>query len=173
MELKLNITSLFLVTYTLIVIVLLVVLIEFAEAATEFSYILFYLALLLLPAYIAVFLVTRIDILVPIIICIVGTVPTAILFLPLVIFPLGTLVACILIAGTTDGPYETVPEPSPEDLPDTVECKICGEENPIGREYCGSCGSTLMMECLNCGNEAPRSAMFCPYCGNRLNDDEE
>jgi hypothetical protein len=55
-----------------------------------------------------------------------------------------------------------------------LRCPSCGNEEPEGARFCGSCGATLALaeaepaetvHCPSCGNEEPEGARFCGSCG--------
>src|SRR5579862_885347 len=48
-------------------------------------------------------------------------------------------------------------------------CASCGEENPAGARFCGSCGAPQApATCPGCGEEKPAKARFCLSCGAQL-----
>src|SRR5579862_845698 len=48
-------------------------------------------------------------------------------------------------------------------------CASCGEENPAGARFCGSCGAPQApATCPGCGEENPAKARFCLSCGAQL-----
>jgi hypothetical protein len=47
----------------------------------------------------------------------------------------------------------------------TMRCSNCGSENPIGKKFCGNCGTQLGNSCPTCGAENPPSNKFCGDCG--------
>jgi class 3 adenylate cyclase/tetratricopeptide (TPR) repeat protein len=57
-------------------------------------------------------------------------------------------------------------EVSPE--PATMPCPQCGAANPVGKKFCGDCGSALAVRCPSCGNQNPAGKKFCGECGNAL-----
>jgi len=51
----------------------------------------------------------------------------------------------------------------------TITCPSCGESVPIGKRFCGSCGSALAPRCPSCGAENRLGVRFCEECGTPLN----
>jgi class 3 adenylate cyclase/tetratricopeptide (TPR) repeat protein len=51
-------------------------------------------------------------------------------------------------------------------------CTNCGAENPVGKRFCGDCGSTLASGCPSCGAENPPGKRFCGDCGAPLEADD-
>ena len=49
-----------------------------------------------------------------------------------------------------------------------VACPSCGEANPPGNRFCGSCGSSLDVSCGACGAMNPLANRFCGSCGTSL-----
>src|SRR5580700_469314 len=47
----------------------------------------------------------------------------------------------------------------------TMRCSNCGSENPVGKKFCGNCGTQLGNTCPKCGVENPPSNKFCGGCG--------
>src|SRR5580700_3295414 len=47
----------------------------------------------------------------------------------------------------------------------TMRCSNCGFQNPLGKKFCGNCGSQLGNSCPKCGVENPESNKFCGDCG--------
>jgi class 3 adenylate cyclase len=47
----------------------------------------------------------------------------------------------------------------------TMRCSNCGSENPVGKKFCGNCGTQLGNSCPRCGVENPQSNKFCSDCG--------
>ena len=47
-------------------------------------------------------------------------------------------------------------------------CPNCGVENPVGKRFCGDCGSALGLTCAACGAENPEEKKFCGDCGAPL-----
>src|SRR6476659_8185484 len=47
-------------------------------------------------------------------------------------------------------------------------CASCGAENPVGKRFCGDCGSPLAAACPTCGAENPPGKRFCGDCGTEL-----
>src|SRR5580700_7084779 len=47
----------------------------------------------------------------------------------------------------------------------TMRCSNCGSENPVGKKFCGNCGTQLGNSCPRCGVENPQSNKFCGDCG--------
>src|SRR5437763_10348339 len=51
-------------------------------------------------------------------------------------------------------------------------CGSCGEDNPGGFRFCGSCGTALGGPgCPSCGFVNPAGQHFCGQCGFRLGDE--
>jgi class 3 adenylate cyclase/tetratricopeptide (TPR) repeat protein len=52
-------------------------------------------------------------------------------------------------------------------------CRACGEANPAGSRFCGSCGASLatVIACPSCGAENPAGQGFCNACGTQLTPD--
>src|SRR5438270_2461670 len=51
-------------------------------------------------------------------------------------------------------------------------CSSCGDENPEGFRFCGSCGTALGTRgCTSCGFVNPAGQHFCGQCGTRLSDE--
>ena len=46
-----------------------------------------------------------------------------------------------------------------------MRCSNCGSENPVGKNFCGNCGTQLGNTCPKCGVENPPSNKFCGDCG--------
>ena len=46
-----------------------------------------------------------------------------------------------------------------------MRCSNCGSENPVGKNFCGNCGTQLENTCPKCGVENPPSNKFCGDCG--------
>ena len=53
-----------------------------------------------------------------------------------------------------------------------MQCSLCGFENPIDGELCGSCGGPLDATCHRCDFENPPGYYYCGRCGTRLLDAE-
>jgi len=49
----------------------------------------------------------------------------------------------------------------------TVSCRRCRCPNPLGQQFCGSCGEKLIPDCPYCGSPCTGS-YFCAVCGKRL-----
>jgi class 3 adenylate cyclase/tetratricopeptide (TPR) repeat protein len=49
-----------------------------------------------------------------------------------------------------------------------VSCTACGEENPGGNRFCGSCGAPLEHRCPACRHANPPGHRFCGGCGAAL-----
>jgi class 3 adenylate cyclase len=49
-----------------------------------------------------------------------------------------------------------------------VTCAACGSENPLGKRFCGDCGTPLGSACPSCGAENPPDKRFCGDCGTPL-----
>jgi ribosomal protein L40E len=52
----------------------------------------------------------------------------------------------------------------------TLPCKNCGNQIPVGATFCGSCGAKIETSslCPHCGSELPADATFCGSCGAQL-----
>jgi len=50
--------------------------------------------------------------------------------------------------------------------PVCIKCN--NKDNPVGSEFCNSCGSPLSPICPKCGLSNPSSALFCGQCGSKL-----
>ena len=48
-----------------------------------------------------------------------------------------------------------------------MKCVSCGQDNPTGARFCGSCGATLAIkgECSACRRPNPADSQFCSGCG--------
>ena len=48
-----------------------------------------------------------------------------------------------------------------------MTCSHCGNHNPEGSPFCGSCGKSLKttVDCNSCGEENPAESLFCGFCG--------
>ena len=57
-----------------------------------------------------------------------------------------------------------------------LACPECGQENPDGFKFCGSCGTSLVAQaivsCPSCGQESPEGFAFCSACGAALTPEE-
>jgi predicted amidophosphoribosyltransferase len=51
-----------------------------------------------------------------------------------------------------------------------MRCSSCANENPVGKKFCGGCGSSLSARCPRCGAENTLSFKFCGDCGASLSD---
>src|SRR6476646_10222833 len=49
-----------------------------------------------------------------------------------------------------------------------VLCASCGTENPSGKRFCRSCGSSLAAACPSCGAPITADDRFCGECGTPL-----
>ena len=51
-----------------------------------------------------------------------------------------------------------------------MTCSHCGNHNPEGSPFCGSCGEKLLItfNCDSCGDENPEDSLFCGKCGTSL-----
>jgi class 3 adenylate cyclase len=49
-----------------------------------------------------------------------------------------------------------------------MRCANCGSENPLGKKFCGDCGSPLANRCTQCGADNPPGKPFCGDCGAAL-----
>ena len=49
-----------------------------------------------------------------------------------------------------------------------MTCAACGSENPLGKRFCGDCGTPLGSACPSCGAENPPDKRFCGDCGTPL-----
>jgi hypothetical protein len=47
-------------------------------------------------------------------------------------------------------------------------CSKCGIENPVGKKFCGDCGTPLANLCPQCGADNPAGKRFCGECGTAL-----
>ena len=73
------------------------------------------------------------------------------------------------------------PEGSPfcgscgKSLKTTVDCNSCGEENPAEYLFCRSCGISFSQtfSCDSCGEENPSGSLFCGSCGIRFETREQ
>ena len=73
------------------------------------------------------------------------------------------------------------PEGSPfcgscgKSLKTTVDCNSCGEENPAESLFCGSCGISFSQtfSCDSCGEKNPSGSLFCGSCGNTFDISEQ
>ena len=73
------------------------------------------------------------------------------------------------------------PEGSPfcgscgKSLKTTVDCNSCGEENPAESLFCGSCGISFFQTFSfdSCGEENPSGSLFCGSCGIRFETREQ
>lgn len=49
-----------------------------------------------------------------------------------------------------------------------MPCPRCGAPAENGKNFCGDCGSPLLLECRACGSENPAGKRFCADCGSPL-----
>jgi len=49
-----------------------------------------------------------------------------------------------------------------------MRCSNCGSENPVGKKFCGDCGSPLVNRCTKCDADNPPGKPFCGDCGAAL-----
>jgi membrane protease subunit (stomatin/prohibitin family) len=53
-----------------------------------------------------------------------------------------------------------------------IICPNCGNSNPEGQKFCGSCGDNIQPKknivCQNCGAQVPMGNKFCGNCGNPI-----
>jgi membrane protease subunit (stomatin/prohibitin family) len=53
-----------------------------------------------------------------------------------------------------------------------IVCPNCGNSNPEGQKFCGSCGENIQPKksiiCQNCGAQVPMGNKFCGNCGNPI-----
>src|SRR5262245_5414806 len=49
-----------------------------------------------------------------------------------------------------------------------IPCSNCGAENPLGKKFCGDCGSALVVVCASCGGSNEPGKKFCGDCGSPL-----
>jgi class 3 adenylate cyclase/tetratricopeptide (TPR) repeat protein len=49
-----------------------------------------------------------------------------------------------------------------------ITCSNCGAENPLGKKFCGDCGSALTAICASCGGSNAPDKRFCGDCGAPL-----
>ena len=49
-----------------------------------------------------------------------------------------------------------------------MKCSSCQFDNPEWMNYCGKCGSLLVVSCLQCGYENPAGLEFCGRCEGKL-----
>ena len=56
-----------------------------------------------------------------------------------------------------------------------MTCSHCGNYNPEGSPFCGSCGKSLKttVDCNSCGEENPSGSLFCGSCGIRFETREQ
>ena len=47
----------------------------------------------------------------------------------------------------------------------TIDCSVCGADNPATSHYCGACGTPLGVGCPSCGAPILRGARYCFNCG--------
>ena len=47
-------------------------------------------------------------------------------------------------------------------------CGACAADNPVGHQFCDSCGAALTVCCAQCGATARPGARFCGQCGTAL-----
>jgi class 3 adenylate cyclase/tetratricopeptide (TPR) repeat protein len=46
-----------------------------------------------------------------------------------------------------------------------MTCPHCGSDNPVGKNFCGDCGTALENRCPQCGASLRPTAKFCDECG--------
>ena len=46
-----------------------------------------------------------------------------------------------------------------------MTCGTCGADNPVGKRFCGDCGSPLAPACASCGSIVEAGRRFCGDCG--------
>lgn len=49
-----------------------------------------------------------------------------------------------------------------------MECPRCGGENPDNKNFCGDCGTSLLVRCRACGGPTVAGAISCSRCGAAL-----
>jgi hypothetical protein len=49
-----------------------------------------------------------------------------------------------------------------------MRCSKCRTENPVGKKFCGECGSGFTMRCPKCGADNAPPFKFCGDCGAAL-----
>jgi ribosomal protein L40E len=49
-----------------------------------------------------------------------------------------------------------------------MKCPRCPQENPVGAQFCGQCGTQLDVLCFACQASNPPANRFCHRCGQRL-----
>jgi len=49
-----------------------------------------------------------------------------------------------------------------------MRCSNCKSENPVGKKFCGDCGTALTNLCPKCGADNPAGKRFCGECGTAL-----
>ncbi|HKV55454.1 MAG TPA: adenylate/guanylate cyclase domain-containing protein [Candidatus Binataceae bacterium] len=49
-----------------------------------------------------------------------------------------------------------------------MRCSNCQAENPVGKKFCGDCGTALANLCPQCGADNPAGKRFCGECGSAL-----
>src|SRR4029077_15679168 len=53
-----------------------------------------------------------------------------------------------------------------------VSCSACGRTPSPGAEFCGGCGSPLLLLCAECARPNPVANLFCESCGKPLAEDQ-
>jgi hypothetical protein len=57
-------------------------------------------------------------------------------------------------------------------MSETIICRTCNTENPLGSKYCNNCGTVLppstSIICPNCQTPNPRNRLYCDECGTKL-----
>ncbi len=48
------------------------------------------------------------------------------------------------------------------------QCTQCGQENPVGANFCNHCGASMSQRCPACQHENPPGARFCNACGHAM-----
>ena len=49
-----------------------------------------------------------------------------------------------------------------------MRCSNCGADNPVGKKFCGDCGTPVGHHCPQCGADNPADKRFCGDCGAAL-----
>jgi class 3 adenylate cyclase/tetratricopeptide (TPR) repeat protein len=52
-----------------------------------------------------------------------------------------------------------------------MKCPKCDFDNPNEMQFCGKCGSKLIMPCPKCGSVNPPEFQFCGKCGTKIAED--
>ena len=53
-------------------------------------------------------------------------------------------------------------------MQESFPCPVCGLQNAIGQQFCGTCGASLIIGCPYCGVGIPPASTFCTNCGAPL-----